>query len=93
MKSLNAKTDTGETQYSKIIGTRKFSLLYQIFCYFSSQQNKASYFIGTGEKLVSGILLYQILVYRVSTVHQIINIYQFEILAIKATETQRNKKT
>ena len=52
---------------NEIFGTEKFCLLYQIFCYISSQktiQNKENIFIGTGE--IS--LLYQISLYRVSTV-------------------------
>ena len=33
----NKTTDTVETRYNEILGTEKFCLLYQIFCYISSQ--------------------------------------------------------
>ena len=48
-----------KTQYNEILRTKKFCLLYQIFCYISSKktiQNKENIFIGTGE--IS--LLYQV---------------------------------
>ena len=53
---------TVETRYNEIPGTEKFSLLYQISCYISSQwtiQNKGNYFIGAGEFS----LLYQVFCY------------------------------
>ena len=45
---------TVETQYNEILGTEKFCLLYQIFCYISSQKHyktKKMYSLGL-EKLV-----------------------------------------
>ena len=58
---------------NKVLGTKKFYLLYQISCYISCQQTikiKVTYFIGTRENS----LLYQIFcyirsLYRVSTVY------------------------
>ena len=60
--ALDIEYYTVETQYNKILGTKKFCLLYQIFCDISSPktiQNKENIFIGTGE--IS--LLYQVFCY------------------------------
>ena len=65
-----------EARYNEIVGTEKFCLLYQMFCYVSTKktiQNKENVFIGIGEiglYVISDILLYQISLYRVSTVHE-----------------------
>ena len=69
-------TITVETQYNKILWTRKFCLLdpwdqefvlYQIFCYISSPQT-----IQNKRKLINwdqrNYVFYQISLYRVSTV-------------------------
>ena len=62
MKNKSYILITVETRYNEILGTEKFCLLYQIFCYISSKktiQNKENIFIGTGE--IS--LLYQVFCY------------------------------
>ena len=58
---------TVETQYNEILGTETICSLYQIFCYIGSQQtiqNKGNKSTWTGD--IS--LLYQISLYRASTV-------------------------
>ena len=60
-----------ETRYNKIIGTKKFCLLYKIFCYINKQYKTKQITLLGPEKsfVISDILLYLISLYRVSTVY------------------------
>ena len=63
---------TGETQYNEVLGTMKFLFISDILLYQyilnNTKQNKLFHWDLRKQFVISGILLYQFSLYRVSTV-------------------------